>query len=117
MYGYTRRESYTPRQTYFRKVQQQPLFPETLVRDRFTPQEQAILRELVRTGAANKELAYRIGVCEGTVKVYLSHVMTKIELLTGKPRMNRLQIVRWAESTGRFGPPPVRQSLSEGEPL
>jgi LuxR family maltose regulon positive regulatory protein len=35
---------------------------------------------LVKQGLANKEIAYRMGIAEGTVKIYLSKVFRKLHV-------------------------------------
>jgi DNA-binding NarL/FixJ family response regulator len=45
-----------------------------------TPRETTLLRELCRDGAGNKEIAYRIGITESSVKVYLFHLCRKLSI-------------------------------------
>jgi two-component system, NarL family, nitrate/nitrite response regulator NarL len=44
---------------------------------RLTPRERQLMTMLAQ-GLRNKELAYRLGITEGTVKVYLSHLYEKV---------------------------------------
>ncbi len=55
-------------------------------RGRFPPRQVQILRCL-RKGMANKQIAYELGMSEGTVKVHIRRLMQKLEVA------NRTQIV------------------------
>ena len=44
---------------------------------RLTPRERQLMTMLAQ-GLRNKELAFRLGITEGTVKVYLSHLYEKV---------------------------------------
>lgn len=54
-------------------------------------QERAVLRQLL-PGRENKEIAHALGISEGTVKVYLTHVAAGLNLHT------RGELVAWALS-------------------
>jgi DNA-binding NarL/FixJ family response regulator len=58
-----------------------------------TQRELEIVRLVVR-GLRNKEIAARLSITEGTVKVHLHSVYTKLEV------GDRLALMRWAESRG-----------------
>lgn len=61
-----------------------------------TPRLRNLLREL-HTGASNKEIAARLGVTEGTVKVYLS-----VRLYPSLGVSTRVGAALWAERSGWF---------------
>jgi DNA-binding NarL/FixJ family response regulator len=48
----------------------------------FTPRETDLMRELVRGdgGDQNKEIAFRLGLAEGTVRIYLHHLRRRLNL-------------------------------------
>ncbi|SRR5581483_1543871 len=48
------------------------------------------LAQLVSRGSQNKEIAGLLGITEGTVKVYISHLFAKLGLL------NRADLAAWA---------------------
>jgi DNA-binding CsgD family transcriptional regulator len=56
---------------------------------RLTPRELQ-LAQLVSSGHQNKEIAYALGIREGTVKVYLSNLFAKMGLF------NRADLSAWA---------------------
>jgi DNA-binding CsgD family transcriptional regulator len=56
---------------------------------RLTPRE-VQLAQLVSYGQQNKEIAYALGISEGTVKVYLSNLFAKMGLF------NRADLSAWA---------------------
>lgn len=60
-----------------------------------TPREEDILRELIARegGASNKEIAARLGLTEGTLKVYFQRLGAKI--FNGP--VNRVALALWAE--------------------
>ena len=63
------------------------------VRRRLTPRERQIT-VLVAACEQNKEIAMRLGLAEGTVKVYLSRVYRKLELeRIGSPRTALARVV------------------------
>lgn len=60
--------------------QERNLMEQERVRNRFsrlTSRERQVL-ELVVTGLLNKQIAYELGICESTVKVYRANVMDKM---------------------------------------
>ena len=64
----------------------------------FAPREIDLLRELVRGdgGDENKEIAFRLGITEGTVKVYFHKLQTKLTL------KSRTALALYVERTGIF---------------
>jgi DNA-binding NarL/FixJ family response regulator len=62
---------------------------------RITPRENDLLRELL-TGAANKEIAFRLGLTEGTIKVYFAKLSSKLAV------GSRVGMALWAERSGAF---------------
>jgi two-component system, NarL family, nitrate/nitrite response regulator NarL len=72
------------------------LAKEALARDAaeaLTQRETEIVRMAAR-GLANKEIAARLRITEGTVKVHVHSVYVKLKL------SNRVALMRWAESRG-----------------
>jgi DNA-binding NarL/FixJ family response regulator len=63
------------------------------VSDNLSERDQEVLR-LVANGLANKEIARRLYLSEGTVKAHVSHIMTKLGL------ERRTELVRYALSNG-----------------
>ena len=61
--------------------------------DSLTPRELEVLR-LVITGMLNKQIAYRLGTVEKTIKVHRARVMEKMEV------QSLAELVRLAERTG-----------------
>jgi DNA-binding NarL/FixJ family response regulator len=63
-----------------------------------TAREYSLLAELVRGegGALNKDIAFRLGIGEPTIKVYYSLLMRKLGL------SNRTALALWAERSGQF---------------
>jgi DNA-binding NarL/FixJ family response regulator len=57
-----------------REISQRLLLVDTIA---ITPREQQLMALLAR-GLRNKEIASSLGITEGTVKVYLSHLFTKV---------------------------------------
>jgi DNA-binding NarL/FixJ family response regulator len=57
--------------------------------DALTVRENQIT-SLVRTGAANKQIAYQVHLTEGTVKEYLNRIFRKLEL------NNRTELAVWS---------------------
>lgn len=51
---------------------------------------EAKLADLVAEGLTNKEIAYRMGLRESTVKSYLSRIFRTLEI------DNRVHLTRWA---------------------
>ena len=60
-----------------------------------TPRETDVVRELL-SAAGNKEIAFRLGITEGTVKCYFVHLANKLNV------SNRVGIALWAERSGLF---------------
>jgi DNA-binding NarL/FixJ family response regulator len=60
-----------------------------------TPRETDVVRELL-TAVGNKEIAFRLGLTEGTVKYYFTHLANKLSV------PNRVGIALWAERSGLF---------------
>ncbi len=60
---------------------------------RLSPREQQLAR-LVTEGQQNKEIAYQLGITEGTVKVYMSHLFAKLGV------SNRAELSAWATRNG-----------------
>lgn len=46
---------------------------------RLTPREKSLIR-LVAEGKSNKQIAFRLQLAEGTIKVYLSHIYSRLNL-------------------------------------
>jgi len=66
---------------------------------KLSPRDNDILRELV-DGKSNRGIAIALGLAEGTVKVYISHL--RQAQFRG---MNRVEIALWAErhrTAGRY---------------
>ena len=83
-----------PRKKCYRKPTIDAVTPEI---DRFfSPREMDVMRELVRDAPSNKEIACRLGLATGTVKVYVSHLMTKLGL------GSRMEIMAYALRSGNF---------------
>lgn len=54
--------------------------------DSYSPRFQDVLRILARQdGASNADIAAELGISTGTVKVYISHILDRIDV----PRRNR----------------------------
>ena len=62
---------------------------------RITPREADLLRELL-TGAPNKEIAFRLGLSEATIKAYFSKLASKLDV------RGRVGMALWAERSGAF---------------
>ena len=64
----------------------------------FTPREMDLMRELVRGdgGDQNKEIGFRLGLTEGTVKVYLHHLQKQLNL------NSRTALALYVERSGMF---------------
>lgn len=79
-----------------------------------TPRERQMMG-LVAQGLRNKEIAYSLGITEGTVKVYLSRLFQKVGAT------DRLDLALFAlrnlAATGTFDAPVRRPSGSMAEPL
>ena len=73
-----------------------------------TRREFDIVRELL-TGAANKEISFRLGLTEGTVKVYINKLADKLNIRT------RVGIALWGERSGLFRRP--AESFMPGMPV
>ncbi len=59
----------------------------------FTKQEEGVANLLTRYGFSNKEMAYRLGVAETTIKMHILSISRKIEEKTGIKNINRVKIV------------------------
>jgi|HubBroStandDraft_6_1064221.scaffolds.fasta_scaffold711970_2 DNA-binding NarL/FixJ family response regulator len=64
----------------------------------FTRREMDLMRELVRGdgGDHNKEIAFRLGLTEGTIKVYLHHLQRQLNL------NSRTALALYVERSGMF---------------
>ena len=62
-----------------------------------TPRDIDLLREL-HTGASDKEIAARLGLTAGTIKVYLTRIRERLG------DMSRVQLALWVERGGLSGP-------------
>jgi|ERR1700679_2842355 DNA-binding CsgD family transcriptional regulator len=60
-----------------------------------TSRETDLVRELL-SAAANKEIAFRLGLTVGTVKVYFTKLANKLNV------PNRVALALWAERSGLF---------------
>jgi DNA-binding NarL/FixJ family response regulator len=78
-----------------------PYFRAEPRRSRYSPRERALLRELIRTDVshANKQIAFRLGITEGTVKIYFSRLMQKVDV------ENRYDLALYALKSGMFTMP------------
>ena len=106
----------------FRKVSQGELGLEKFLSDELlssqrvalTPRERQMMG-LVAQGLRNKEIAYSLGVTEGTVKVYLSRLFQKVGA------SDRLDLALFAlrnlAATGTFDSPVRRPAGTMSEPL
>jgi DNA-binding CsgD family transcriptional regulator len=65
---------------------------------RLTRREFDIVRELL-TGASNKEIAFRLGLVEGTIKVYFKKLADKLDI------RSRVGMALWGERSGMFPRP------------
>jgi DNA-binding NarL/FixJ family response regulator len=72
-----------------------------------TPRQTDIVRELL-SAAPNKEIAFRLGLTEGTVKCYLNALGNKLNI------PNRVGIALWAERSGLFQNPSNFHAKTEG---
>ena len=99
----------------FRKVAEGELGVEKLLSDQLlsttrvtlTPRERQVMG-LVAQGLRNKEIAYTIGVTEGTIKVYLSRLFQKVG---ANDRLDlALFALRNMASTGTLEPAPHHQA-------
>lgn len=57
--------------------------------------ELQVVRLLVKSSPLNKEIAFQLGLSEGTVKAYLFNILKKLHL-AGYPATNRTALARWA---------------------
>lgn len=106
----------------FQKVAQGELGLEKVLSDELlssqrvvlTPRERQVMG-LVAQGLRNKEIAYSLGVTEGTVKVYLSRLFQKVGA------SDRLDLALFAlrnlAATGTFDAPPRRATGPMSEPI
>lgn len=67
------------------------VYAEQTVKLRLSPREQQIMDLLVK-GEGNKQIAFALGLCEGTVKEYNHRLFKKLGV------QNRTQAVVWALS-------------------
>ena len=58
-----------------------------------SPQEQAVLKEVAK-GASNQEIAYRLFLSNGTIRNYMSAILTKLDA------ENRTEAARIAQEKG-----------------
>jgi DNA-binding NarL/FixJ family response regulator len=63
-----------------------------------TLREMDLLRELVRGdgGDSNKEIGFRLGIKEGTIKIYMHRLQAKLKL------QSRTAVALYAERSGMF---------------
>jgi DNA-binding CsgD family transcriptional regulator len=65
------------------------------------------LAQLVTEGQQNKEIGFQLGITEGTVKVYMSHLFAKLGV------SNRAELSAWAaRRNGDLQPAPPRTSAN-----
>ncbi|TBU92027.1 two-component system response regulator NarL [Stutzerimonas kirkiae] len=55
---------------------------------------------LIAEGFSNKLIARQLGISEGTVKIYVKHLLSKLNL------RSRLELAAWAHRSGRSDGPP-----------
>lgn len=63
---------------------------------KFTERERTILLTLAETAGTNKEIGEKLGLGEGSVKVYMVHVRNKLECHEGLGK-SRLAQYLWAK--------------------
>jgi two-component system, NarL family, nitrate/nitrite response regulator NarL len=71
-------------------AQSVPTTPAAGLTERLSDREIRILRYLMQ-GASNKEIAYRLGLAEVTIKVYIKSILRKVQAA------NRTQAAMWAQ--------------------
>lgn len=72
---------------------QNPQLPGSMEYLKLTSREQEVLHQLVQ-GKSNREIGATLGLSEGTVKVYVSHLLAKLRV------RNRLQVMAVATMGG-----------------
>jgi len=69
-----------------------------------TPQQLRVL-DMIRCGLLNKQIAYELGICETTVKVHVSEILRKLQVMSRTKAIIEMEKIDFVNLIGEPRPP------------